>query len=553
MLVYSWLKDGLMQKVGYIKYWWEKEEKLFFDEYEGLNEDQLIEVYKTLQDQGELQVISASQDDKGYYNFKYKLKRSYGCAKIEVVPPDEILVDSNCRGCIKSAKFVGHLRRNMTRSDLIEMGYAKQRVKDLTSYTLPHEYAESLARDTVSESLGTMDNGYDTATEELTLLECYTYMDADDDGIAELRSYLLAGNDVLENEECPEIPFESWTPIPVPHRHIGLSEYDIMEDLQRINTALNRGLLDNVYFTMNPRVVYDKNTIDVRTLQINRPGGHVGNKGPPAGAVVPMPVQPMAGQILPVIDYTAQMLEKRTGVGRMTSGVDADVLAQSTKGAYTDAKSAANQRIEAIARIFAETGLSKLYGSIHRLLCRHQDWSTKFKLKGKWIDANPTEWQERANLTVSVGLGNASRDEVRNNLTFMGQAQQQAAQVPGLIQPKNVFALFKRIQTELGFEQDDFITDPQSPEYQQFVQSQGTPQPDATVMAAEQLKANAALQKATIDASVKTRGQNLDQALGIATLEVESGVDLAKIGIGAELKRGAAQDPGRGGAAATVQ
>lgn len=534
MLIYNWIKDSLMQKVGYVKYWWEKEEKVTYDEYEGLTEDQLVEVVTTLQAEGELDIVGVEQDDEGHYKVSLKLKRKYGCAKIDVIPADEVIVAASCRGQIKSAKFVGHLRRNITRSDLLEMGYSKTQVKALTSYELPKEYAEALARDTVGESTLDNDEGVDWATFELTLLECYTYIDADDDGIAELRMYLMGGNDILENKVAPEIPFESWTPVPVPHRHVGLSVYDLMEDLQRINTALNRGLLDNVYFTMNPRVVYDQNTVDLRTLQINRPGGHVANKGSPAGAVVPMPVQPMAGQILPVIDYVSQVRETRTGVGRMTSGVDADVLAQSTKGAYTDAKSAANQRIEAIARIFAETGLSSLYSSIHRLLCRHQDWTAKFKLKGQWIDANPTEWQERANLTVSVGLGNSSRDEVRNNLTFMGTAQQQAAQIPGLIQPKNVFALFRRMQTEMGFEQDDFITDPKSPEYQQFIAKQSQPPPDPYVIG-KQMDAQAKSQGQQIDAQIKLRGQDLDQAAKITDMELKYGIDLAKTGIGAEV------------------
>lgn len=551
MLMYNWLKDGLMQKVGYVKYWWQDENKATYDEYSGLTEEQLVQVLTNFQQEGEIDILSHDFDGQ-YYSFKLRLKRKYGCAKIECIPADEIIVDKGCRGMIKDARFVGHLRKNITRSDLMEMGYTKKQLSGLTSYEMPSKYQESLARDTVNESINEEeDDGTDWATREFTLLECYTYIDVDGDGIAELRHYFMGGNITLENEECPEIPFSSWTPIPVPHRHTGLSIYDKMDDLQRINTALNRGLLDNIYFTMNPRNAYDKNIVDVRGLQINRPGGNVAVNGNPMGAVVPLQVQPMVGQILPVIDHVAQMRETRTGVGRMTSGVDADVLAQSTKGAYTDAKSAANQIIEATARIFAETGLSDLYGSLHRLLSRHQDWQSRFKLRGQWVNVNPTEWQERANLTVSVGLGSSSKDEIRNNLTFLGQAQQQAAQVPGLIQPKNVFALFRKMQTEMGFEQDDFITDPNSPEYQQFMQSQK--QPPNPLAEAEAVKAQASMQEKQLDAMVKTRGQNIDRDLKIAELELGTGVDIAKAGIAAELKRGTAQDQGDSGGTATIQ
>src|SRR6185369_4055396 len=156
------------------------------------------------------------------------------------------------------------------------------------------------------------------------------------------------------------------------------------------------------------------------------------------------------------IDHFEQVEEKRTGIGRNSMGVDADVLAQSTKGAYMNAQSTANQMTEAIARIFAETGMSSLYSSVHRLLMRHQDFPTRIKIGANWVEINPTEWQERANLTVSVGLGNSSKEEIRANLNTMAQAQvAMRAADPALVQAKNMYALFKRMQTELGLENED--------------------------------------------------------------------------------------------------
>lgn len=536
MILYNWLKDALMQKVGYVKYWWEDEEKRLYDEYSGLTDDQLVMTLNDLEQQGEVDVVGYKQEENGH-SIKLRIKKRYGCAKIECVPPDEIIVASDCRADVKEARFVGHLRK-ISRSDLIQMGYPKKQVFDLTDYSWD-ETSEKYARDTVNES-NDADNedGSDKASRELTLLECYTELDADDDGIAEMRHFLAGGNDFLEDEEFPEVPLCSWTPLPIPHRHVGLSVYDLMEDLQRIKTALQRGLLDNVYFTNNPRTVYDKTSIDVASLQLNRPGGHVANDGPVMGAIMPMPVNPMAGTLLPVIDYMDSVKETRTGVGRMTSGVDADVLAQSTKGAYSDAKSAANQRIEQIARIFAETGWSDLYISVHRLLMRHQDWTTREKLKNEWVEVNPTEWMERANLTVSVGLGNSSKDEIRQNLGMMAQAQAAAAQA-GIVLPKNVFNLAQRTATELGFENDNFFTDPDSDEFKQYQSQQGQ-QPDPYVQG-KQIDAQAKQQDTTINAQLKREEMAQDAALEITKLELQSGIDLAKAGIGAEVSAHAAR------------
>ena len=535
MLIYEWSKDGLMQKNGYVKYWWQDEEKVCFDEYSGLNDEQLVYTLQELESQGDVEVVGQEQDENGLHAIKVKIKKTYGCARVECVPPEEVIVDRNCRSDIKKAKFVGHLRKNVTRSELIEEGYDKALVKTLTSYVWNADLSESLARDSVNENLNL--NGenkdQDSASDELQLLECLTYVDADDDGIAELRRYLLAGNETLENEEASEVNWESWTPIPVPHRHTGLSIYDKLEDLQRIKTALTRGLLDNTYFSNARRFAYNKDVVDVGMLQINRPGGHVAVTGSPLGQVVPLEYTPIAGQLLPVIDYIDTVKQTRTGVGRMTTGVDADVLSQSTKGAFQDARSDANQLIEAIARIFAETGLSSLYSSLHKLLMRHQDWQTKFKLRNDWVEVNPADWRERTDLTVSVGLGNASKEEIRANLAAMGAAQEKAAAVPGLIQPQNVFALFRRIQTELGFENESFITDPQSPEYQQYQQSQaGAKDP---FVQGEEIKAQANMAGKQLDAQIKREQMDQDRSLKITEMEIDAGVDLAKAGIGAEV------------------
>ncbi len=537
MILYEWLKSALLQKNGYVKTWWQKEEKLCFEEYDGLTVEQLIQVMESLEAQGEVRITGHEETEENgiaYHAIKARVKKTYGCAKSMACPPEEVGVDKNCRGDIKTARFVWHKRSNVMRSELIEEGYAKARVAKLTSYDWKNDMAESMARDSVNETLPHDEEEQDRASGELELLECWTYLDVDDDGIAEQRHYLLAGNDELENEETPENPFDSWTAIPVPFRHVGLSLYDLLEDLTRIKTALQRGLLDNVYFTNAPRMAYSK-MVNVASLQVNRPGGHVliDVNGPISGHLEPLMVQPIADRLLPVIGYIDQVKEYRVGVGKMTGGLDADVLADSTKGAYTDAMSAANQRIEAIARIFAETGYKSWFTSTHRLLMRHQDWVSRFKLKDKWVEVNPTEWQERANLTVSVGLGNASKEQIRGNLALMAQVLQGAAQAPGLVQPKNVYAFARRNMIELGFENEDFITDPSSPEYQQWQQSQQPP--SDPYLEAEKIKAGVKTQENQTDAQIRVRELDQERALTLTELEVKSGVDLAKAGIGAEV------------------
>ncbi len=543
-IVYSWLRDGIMQVVGYVIYWWEVEEKVFHETYTGLTQDQLTLVVRDLETRGEVDIVEA---DIGHtapgvpqtFDVKFKVTSKKGRLCIEPVPPDEVVVSSDCKGSVKNAKFAGRIRRVM-RSELLDEGYSRAEVERVTDFTWDKNSVQ-LARDRDNQT--TDDTDTDWATREITLLDCFTYVDSDGDGRAELRHFVMHGDGFLEDEECDEIQMCSWTKIPMQHQHQGLDSFDLTEDFQRTNTALRRGLLDNTYFANNHRLIYDKNTVNVSMLQVNRPGGHAANAGPPGASVRPIPVADIASRLLPVIQHLDTERTKRTGVGELTNGADATVLADSTKGAYMDAKGAANQRIEATARIFAQTGMADLFKSIHKMLLKYQDWETRFQIRKDWVTVNPAEWRERANLTVSVGAGTASHEEVRMNLGLMKQAQQEAAGVPGLVQPQNVFALVSRIQSELGFENEPFITDPASQEYQQFMQRASQTPPDPYIVG-EQLKAQTRLQEKNIESRDKALDRAQERDLKITELEVSSGVDLALAGIGAEVAHAKRANPG---------
>ena len=547
-LMYNWIKDALMQKVGYAHYWWEDGKKHSFDAYENLTDDQLMVLGQEMQANGiEAKVMQASQEDSGLWSIKLRKTRSYPCAKWAVYPPDEVIVDKDCDGDIKQARSVFHTRKRVTRSELVEMGFTRKRVADLTSYDWRADTEEARARDTVAEtSHGEVDEeDSDPASKELEILRCWTYIDKDGDGIAELRYLMLAGNDTLIDEECPEIPWCSITPTPVPHRHHGLSVYDMIEDLQRINTALNRGLLDNTYFTQNPRVAFNRRTVDWKALGVNRPGGHVPVDGPPAADFVPIPAVPMQERILPVIQHFAEMRENRVGVGKMTAGLDADTLGRATKGAYINAQTTSSQRIEMIAAVFANTGICDLYSSLHRLSMRHQDRATHEKLDGKWVPISPMEWIDRTNFTIRIGA--TSKDEIRTNLTLMATAQQQAGQLPGLIQPKNAYALFKDMQDALGFSGKPYATDPESDEYKQWQADEAEKAknaPQDPYVEVENQKTAQRAQQANTDAQLQAQKLGTETALKIADMELKYATDLAQPGVGAELNGRGGNAPG---------
>jgi hypothetical protein len=545
MILYTYIKDALLQKVGYVKTFWDDAEEQKVYDYKNLHEDQVVQVVNDAAQYSEdVEVQGHDVNKDGTHDLKLRCKKKNGYACIVNVPPEEMIVDPHCKGDIKKARYVGQLVTK-TRSEWVSDGFKKDDVWEWSSYNGGSDNIEQVqARDSVNEHWNPNNDEQpgDESTREITLLEHYLYLDYDGDKYAELRRLLLTGNSIVENEEVEEIPYDSWTPVPVPHRHIGLGMWDLVEDIQRIQTALMRQLLDNAYYTNNSRIAYDVNTVNQSDMMINRPGGHIRVAGSPAAAIMPIVTQPVVNRILPVIQYMGDVKETRTGTGRITAGVDADVLQNSTKGAYMEATGRANQRIEAIARIFAETGLASLFLTLHRLTLRYQDWPTQIKLRKDWITVNPVEWQDRADVSVNVGLGAGSREEIRNNLGMMAMAMEKAA-AAGIVLPENVYNLGLRWQKELGFESMDFFTDPKSPEYQKAMQSKtGDPYVEA-----QKIKTQGALQekqmslpieqnRAMADAQLKKQQMEQDFALGVAKLELDHNVDIGEQGIGAEIQ-----------------
>jgi hypothetical protein len=556
MTMLTWFKDALLKKVGYVKYWWEDVEEPTFETYTNLTPEQANYVLMEASLNGDPEVVEADDAD-GLISFKLKYLRKKGRARIQNVPVDEVTVSKDCGFDLQDAACVAH-ERILTRSELVAMGYDKAEVESLSPYN------ETNKVDTFDRVDGRwVENSADPAMQSVRLLEAYVKVDYDKDGIAERRRVVLAGDRVLENEEYDHVPFAYLTPIPLPHQHAGLSYTDLVKDLQLIKTALMRSILDNAYLSNNNRWAVNENNVYMEDFLTARPGGVVRTMGDPNRDIVPIQSESIINKALPVVDYIDGVREVRTGVGKITQGLDADVLQNSTASAFDVATSSANQRIEAVARIFAETGVSDLVRGVHELLIKNQDFQTKAKLKEGWTDIDPTQWRHRSDVTVKVGLGNNNDEARKQNLAMLMQVMEKSAAF-GIVMPNNAYNFAEQAAKELGFQKRGvFFTDPQSPEYQKMMQQKSQEKnplveieemKSQVKMMSEQMKQQHQQQKLQLEA-MQSRGEQqleaaraqMDQmekdrrfALDVTDTELKYATDLMKTGIGAELGRGRA-------------
>lgn len=486
-ILYTWFKDALLEKNGIVKIYWDESEKteqetyknLSDEEYQVLVSDDNVDIIEEEEMDDELAIaqleqlkqLAAAQGQEvdvpkpKLHNVVIRRTEKNGKVKIENVPPEEFLIERTAKS-IEDANFVAH-RTLKTRSELIEMGYDKETVYDLPATQMVLYNNERLTRFGDIDEYP-FDQTPDSSTESVELYECYLKVDYDGDGIAELRKVTVAGDSgyqVLDNQAVDFVPFCSLTPIPMPHRFYGRSVAELVEDVQLVKSTVMRQLLDNMYLTNNNRVAIMDGMVNLDDLLTSRPGGVVRTKQPPSQVMMPMQSQTISQQAFPMLEYLDTVRETRTGVTRYSQGLDADSLNKTATGINT-LTSQTQMRMELIARIFAETGVKDLFKRIFELTVKYQDKERVIQLNNQFVPVRPTEWKNRYNISITVGLGSGSKDQQLVILNSILEKQLQAFQLQGgkeypMVSLKNIYNTLSKMIENAGLKNvDNYFVNP---------------------------------------------------------------------------------------------
>jgi hypothetical protein len=469
-ILYSWFHDALLQKNGIVKVWWDEYEEAKREEYQNLGD--LEFEYLISDDDVEVLEHTEVEGPEGMYHDVVIKRSNYdGRVRIENVPPDEFLISREAKS-IKDARFVCH-RVKKTLSELRIM-YPDDdfTIEDLGGGYNEQSYnAERLARyefDQSSDIAEGWGGNEEEALREYWLHESYLRTDFDDDGIAELRKVCTVGDYVFANEDIDSIPFVSITPLKIPHKFFGLSVADLVMDLQLIKSTLMRNLMDNAYNQNFGRYAVLEGQANLDDLLTQRPGGVVRVKSP--NAVMPLATPPLEPYSFQMLGYLDEVREARSGVNKNTQGINADALTSHTTATAVNAvMTNAQSRVEMIARQFAETGVKDLMNCIYELLLKYQDKERVVMLRNQWVPVRPDMWSDKMDCTVSVALGNGSKDQQMAHLSQMIQFAAQAMQggLP-IVTPQNMYNLGAALVKAMGYQNvGDFLTPPPPPQPQQ--------------------------------------------------------------------------------------
>jgi hypothetical protein len=452
-IIHDCLLDALTRKAGWCRWYWGKKTNVRTEVCEGLLLPQLqmllsepgIEAQRIVRRpmlQSEQQAMMKTQDGQmylsqgapaEYWSATITRNAAQSWPIVEHVPADcvWIVADANT---VETARGLFHVR-HVPASDLIELGLPEDAVlaagnSDLSTRSRTEAIARNAAQ---GYNLRPPPPG-DRSLAAVRYAEGWIRCDTDGDHRAELIHVHMLGqsNKLVQWERVDEIPFSCFVPYREPGALIGMSQADMVMDLQRIESRVMRAVLDSLGQSMFPRttmVVGQANMADVRQTSI---GAII--RVAQQGAVQEL-TKPFTGkEALPVMEVLEAIRESRTGITKASAGLTVDELQSTTPIAVSQQTSAAQDRLDMVARTLAETGLAPLYSGLLRMMARQQDRPNTIRIRGQWLSIDPralaTTWE------CSVNVGGKGMPHER--LAMLGQIaakQEQIIQMGGMDNP----------------------------------------------------------------------------------------------------------------------
>jgi hypothetical protein len=534
-VLWNGIYDALQLRNGIVKAYWDDTPRTKVEMLTGISEIGLVELVndeevEVLQ-HSERKVLDADPmtgEPAPYVVYDLKISRTcaYGKLVNESIPNEDFICDGTPD--LEEARVVGN-RWRKTRSELIEEGYDRKQVEDLSGYTRRiDDAAEEDARRS-RNWFGSENEGADRSMEEIEGVEVYLKIDVDDDGVAETIRAVSAGQGepgLLEWEIWEDDhPYVDLTGDPVPHRWQGRSVYDDTYDIQRINTVLFRNLLDNTYQISFPdRVVNLDRVTNKDAVFDRRHGNQLFTNGDPNNVVANAETPYVGDKILTTIEYVNAIREMRTGISRMSQALDPEALSNQTATAINAMQSAAYSKVELVVRNMAELGLKLLGRKNLKLTIKHQDRPRMIRLRDKWVEMDPRAWNSDMDCIVNVGLGSGSRDRDFAMLTTIAVDQASALMQVGTSHPYGLKLLDAYIDTQQKRAEAAGLRNPEmfwpaidDADKEAFAQ----PQPDPKVQELE-MKAAMDERQAQMDASFKQA--ELQQKAQIEQVQAEADI-----------------------------
>lgn len=364
--------------------------------------------------------------DKEFVSTKLSTRTKW---TLQAIPPEEFLIDPQATS-IDTSRFCAW-SRNMKIYDIIEKGFSYKDLIDADSF---EESDEKSSRQDFEE-VKDIRTPNDPTSREVLFTQAFVRLDADGDGVAELRYICAVGTKykVLHDEPVNFRKFAVFKSEIQPHvmHPISLAE-DTIQD-QDAQTALLRSIIDNAALVNSPRTEVNEQVVNLDDVKNGEIGAIIRVKQ--VGQITELATPFVAGQTLPVLQHLESVSEQRSGVTRMSQGLDTDVLQSTSRVAAAAAVSASDARLEMMIRNIGETGIKSIFLCILRCAIDHVKVKQTVPAMEGFVTVNPSWWHDQVSVRCNVGMGSGKIEEKKAALGAILPIQQQIIEKYGAANP----------------------------------------------------------------------------------------------------------------------
>ena len=431
LITHSVLKDSLTEKVGVVRWQTHDDRKYTEKEFRGITEEQVAMMLQEANEVGnqEANVIEMGKPDEQGFIDKVVIGfiKSTPTREIEAVPPENLRISRRAR-TIHKAPLVG-IAELVSASDVVEMGFPKE---------LVYQYVGNY--DYYSPERSIRNPGIDFSIIDDYIVEFGEYfirIDKDGDGIDELRRIRTIGPnyEILEDIIVDDINIAVFCGDPRPHTVIGDAMADLVKDIQEINTALMRGALDSLSASMFPDLGVNENMTNMTDVLAPGVGRVIRTKGDPGAVMKELRPSFIGRDVFEMIQVMNAARQSRTGISEASKGVDPKALQSTNLMGIEAIVNGAQERIELIARILAETGFKDLMRGLLREIVRAPNRKRTFKRNKKWVEYDQSTYDPDLMVKVNPSLGRGNDISKMMTLQNIQQTQLMIMQQMGINNP----------------------------------------------------------------------------------------------------------------------
>lgn len=454
LVFYNWFKDALITGAGILKCYWVSETKE--EEQSAVLSAWAIQ---NLAMNPNITIVSAQPKDEMGLEYDVTYTTTIPVVsepRIENIPASEFRYLPKTKN-IKDTPYCAHKKkvtldylRRMEKEGIYaniaqveEGGQKASIVDDDLDNTIYSDEEQSIS------FLSYIDD-YD---KEYELWEQYVDIDMNGDGITEKWIFTTVGDVIIRMEpnKYKRPPFFILSPTKDPHRlWVKRSYAKLIGQLQDLKVALIRQLTTAIAISNSPKMVVDEESINIYDLIEGKNWIRKKPGVPMDNAVYQIQNVQLHPWTFNLLEYVEEMKMNTSGITKYTQGLDAKSLNKTATG-ISAIMSASNQRLELIARIFAETDIKDLYEFLIFLNQNFLNMETMLRLTNEVVPVDPSDIYGEFDLIVSAGIGMGTKEAKLQNMQAILTTQVDMLKlgVP-VVTPDDIYSTLKRMYEEMG-------------------------------------------------------------------------------------------------------